>query len=104
MLLSNPSYLNSQPHCKAMFFNMAALAAVSIPLLVQLPVGVVAVFGIFLLIRLVFVVQRYYHIEKMAIVYIGNRYGCIGHAAVGDDYRVGRRCISFAVAVAAQII
>ena len=53
MLLSNPSYLNSQPHFKAMFFNMAALAAVSIPLLVQLPVGVVAVFGIFLLIRLV---------------------------------------------------
>lgn len=52
-LLPDPTYLKNTPDFKAMLFTLLALAAVSIPLLVQLPIGVVTVFVIFFGLRLV---------------------------------------------------
>ncbi|XXQ68693.1 transglutaminaseTgpA domain-containing protein [Neisseriaceae bacterium B1] len=53
LTLPNPSYLDSTPDFKAMLFTLVALVAVSVPLLMQLPIGVVAVFALFWLVRLV---------------------------------------------------
>lgn len=53
LALAQPSYLNSPPDFKAMLFTLLALAAVSLPLVLQLPIGVILVFGLFWAIRLV---------------------------------------------------
>lgn len=52
-LLPDPTYLDNRPDFKAMLFALSALAAVSVPLLAQLPFGVVAVFAVFMLLRIV---------------------------------------------------
>lgn len=50
--LPDPTYLDNRPDFKAMLFALTALAAVSVPLLAQLPTGVVVVFGLFMLARI----------------------------------------------------
>lgn len=51
--LPDPTYLDNRPDFKAMLFALMALAAVSLPLLAQLPTGVVAVFALFMLVRII---------------------------------------------------
>lgn len=47
-----PAYLNSKPDFRAMLFTLGSLIAVSLPLLMQLPLGVIVVFAVFLLLRI----------------------------------------------------
>ncbi len=68
LLLKNPSYLNSTPDLKAMLLTMAALTAVSLPLLTQLPVGVVGVFALFLLLRLVLLVRGVFSLKTWQLM------------------------------------
>ncbi|MDO4433765.1 MAG: DUF3488 and transglutaminase-like domain-containing protein [Alysiella sp.] len=62
--LPNPTYLNSTPDFKAMLFVLSSLAAVSVPLLMQLPLGVVSIFGFLLLVRIILL---FYGIRSLKI-------------------------------------
>ncbi|MDK4539625.1 DUF3488 and transglutaminase-like domain-containing protein, partial [Kingella kingae] len=52
LFIVQPSYLNTKPSFRAALFAMISLIAVSIPLLFELPVGVVIVFAVFICLRL----------------------------------------------------
>ncbi|MDK4673737.1 DUF3488 and transglutaminase-like domain-containing protein [Kingella kingae] len=52
LFIVQPSYLNTKPSFRAALFAMISLIAVSIPLLFELPVGVVVVFAVFICLRL----------------------------------------------------
>lgn len=49
--LPNPGYLDHTPDKPAMWFTLFALMAVSVPLLMQLPLGVIVVFALFMTLR-----------------------------------------------------
>lgn len=53
MLPITPTYLRTAPDLKAMFLSMSTLAAVALPILLQLPLSVALVFGFSFALRLV---------------------------------------------------